>query len=102
MNPDLLGARMSSSFPTNRRIAYMRKIWLGSATAAIMVVSPLLLAADHLDGPAASADPAADITDVFAWMSSDAKTAYMIMNVVPLATTSSKFSTAVQYVFHTT
>jgi len=70
--------------------------------AAVAVCAPMLMGADHLDGPAASADPAADITDVFAWMSSDAKTVYMIMNVVPLATTSSKFSTAVQYVFHTT
>jgi Domain of unknown function (DUF4331) len=80
----------------------MRKIWLGSATAAIVVASPLLLAADHLDGPAASADPAADITDLFAWMSSDAKTVYLVMDVVPLASTASRFSNAVQYVFHTT
>src|SRR5262245_55955976 len=30
-------------------------------------------AADHADGPAAKADPSADITDVFAWMSPDAQ-----------------------------
>ena len=80
----------------------MRKIWLALAIAAIAIAAPLLIAADHLDGPAASADPTADITDVFAWMSPDAKTVYLIMDVVPLATTSSKFSNTVQYVFHTT
>lgn len=72
------------------------------AAVAVALVSPLTRAADHLDGPKASADPAADITDLFAWMSPDAKTVYLIMNVFPQATTSSKFSNAVQYVFHVT
>lgn len=81
----------------------MLKTWLGLATTAIVMgISPSVLAADHLDGPAASADPAADITDIFAWMSSDAKTVYLVLDVVPLANTASKFSNAVQYVFHTT
>lgn len=59
-------------------------------------------AADHLDGPRASADPAADITDVFAWMSADASKVYLAMGVSPKATTASKFSDMVQYVWHTT
>ncbi len=59
-------------------------------------------AADHADGPRASADPAADITDVFAWMSPDAARVYLVMDLVRNATTGSKFSDSVQYVFHTT
>lgn len=59
-------------------------------------------AADHADGPAAKADPAADITDVFAWMSADAKKVYLVMDLVRNATPASKFSDSVQYVFHTT
>jgi len=59
-------------------------------------------AADHVDGPAASADPAADITDVFAWMSPDAAQMYLVMDVVKNASTTSRFSNTVQYVFHTT
>jgi hypothetical protein len=69
---------------------------------AIGVLSRPARAADHADGPAAKADPSADITDVFAWMSTDATRVYLIMDLVRNATTSSKFSDAVQYVFHTT
>src|SRR5712692_2435549 len=80
----------------------MRKACIASAGVLCALLAPLMMAADHLDGPAASADPTADITDLFAWMSSDAKTVYIILNVAPLATASTKFSTAVQYVVHTT
>lgn len=59
-------------------------------------------AADHADGPRASADPAADITDVFAWTSPDAKRVNLVMNLVRNATPASRFSDGVQYVFHTT
>jgi len=59
-------------------------------------------AADHADGPAAKNDPSADITDVFAWMSADARKLYLVMDLVRNASTQSKFSDAVQYVFHTT
>jgi len=59
-------------------------------------------AADHSDGPRAAADPAADITDVFAWMSPDAKRVNLIMDLVRNATTESKFSDSVRYIFHTT
>src|SRR5262245_51985110 len=58
--------------------------------------------ADHADGPRASADPAADITDVFAWMSPDAKRVNLVMDLVRNATPASRFSDKVQYVFHTT
>jgi len=59
-------------------------------------------AADHLDGPAASADPHADITDLFAWMSSDQSKLNLVMDVFPNASANSQFSNSVQYVFHMT
>lgn len=67
----------------------------------LLLAAPLALAADHTDGPAASADPTADITDLFAWTSPDGKDLNLIMNVFPAATSAAKFSDAVQYVFHT-
>src|SRR5437762_3343648 len=73
------------------------KIWLIAALLAAGAVR----AADHADGPAATADPAADVTDVFAWTSSDGARVNLVMNVFPAAAASSKFSNTVQYVFHT-
>ena len=70
--------------------------------AAAVLALPAAYAADHIDGPAASLDPAADITDVFAWMSSDASRVYLVMDLTRDASTSSRFSDEVQYVFHTT
>lgn len=74
---------------------------MGGLLAALFLTGvPLARAADHADGPRATVDPAADITDVFAWMSADASHVNLVMNVFPSATTSSKFSDAIQYVFH--
>jgi hypothetical protein len=57
-------------------------------------------AADHLDGPAATRDPAADITDVYAFTSPEkASNLVLVMNVFPLATTAAKFSDKVEYNF---
>jgi hypothetical protein len=72
-----------------------------SALAVALIAAPLALAADHQDGPAATAEPSADITDVFAWMSSDASQVNLVMDVFPFAGGSPQFSNAVQYVFHT-
>ena len=80
----------------------MKRNLYACAALVALLGAPLAKAADHLDGPKASADPTADITDLFAWMSSDAKTLYLIMNVFPQATAASKFSNAVQYIFHVT
>jgi hypothetical protein len=75
---------------------------IGLATLSVaLFAAPLALAADHQDGPAATADPSADITDVFAWMSPDATHVNLVMDVFPFATGSPKFSNTVQYVFHT-
>jgi len=58
------------------------------------------LAADHVDSPAASSDPAADLTDMFAWMSEDAQHLNLIAAVSPFAGSDAQFSDAVQYAFH--
>ncbi len=55
-------------------------------------------AADHLDGEVATADPAADITDVYAWMQNGDKI-NLVLDVFPLASASSRFSDSVEYVF---
>lgn len=79
----------------------MRRMkWLqGALGLAIGLGSTTALAADHLDSKAATADPAADITDVYAW--SEGSNLLFVLNVTPLATADSKFSTAVQYALHT-
>jgi hypothetical protein len=77
-----------------------KSTWMRGAMAlALTVAATSALAADHLDAPAAVADPAADITDTYGWL--DSGKVVLVMNVAPLATTSSKFSDKVQYVFHT-
>jgi hypothetical protein len=72
--------------------------WLLPLFAAM--VAPVAFAADHADGPAAKADPAADIADVFAWVKG-AKT-YLVMDMGKDMPASAKFSNTVKYVFHTT
>ncbi len=72
---------------------------LGSA-ACLLLASHVSLAADHIDAPSVVADPAADVTDLFAWMTPDANSLNLIMDSVPFAGSDAKFSNAVQYVFH--
>jgi hypothetical protein len=74
-----------------------RAAWLGA-----MLLSATAVAADHQDGAAVLTDPASDITDVFAWTSSDGTKLNLVMDVFPAATSAAKFSDVVQYVFHTT
>ena len=52
---------------------------------------------DHSDGNGVSAN--ADITNIYAWLQNKDRV-NLIMNVHPNATTSSKFSETVSYVFH--
>ncbi|QSQ27538.1 hypothetical protein JY651_22635 [Pyxidicoccus parkwayensis] len=52
-------------------------------------------ASDHLDTPTVIADPAADIADLFAWMSPDGHRLNLAMTVV-----AHQFSDRLQYVFH--
>ena len=70
--------------------------------AAIWLLSTPSYAADHQDGPAATAAPETDITDLFAWMSADHSKMYLVMDVFPAATAAAKFSNNALYVFHTT
>ena len=72
------------------------KALVSSALAVALFAAPLALAADHQDGPAATADPAADITDIFAWMSSDASKVNLVMDVFPFATGTPLFSNTIQ------
>lgn len=72
--------------------------------AAVLIGSALSLglgsaaqAADHIDSPSAVGDPAADITDIYAWMSTDGSKLNLILNTFGAA-----FSDSVQYVFHVT
>src|SRR4051794_15653979 len=59
-------------------------------------------AADHLGGPRSKMDPAADINDVYAFMSPDPATqnhAVLAMTVFPKADATSRFSDKVVYYF---
>ncbi|MFN8392937.1 MAG: DUF4331 family protein [Bdellovibrionota bacterium] len=79
----------------------LKRFRYGLFALALFLPTQPSYAADHVDGPRASADPSADITDVFAWMSPDAKNVNLVMDLVRNATTESRFSDSVQYVFHT-
>lgn len=52
-------------------------------------------ASDHLDTPAVINDPAADIGDLYAWMSPDGRRVNLVMTIV-----GKKLSDRLQYVFH--
>lgn len=83
----------------------MKKTWLlggaltGAVLAAALGYSTRARSADHLDAPATTADPAADINDVYSWM--DGSNMVLAMTVTPNAATGTTFSNATQYVFHT-
>ena len=75
-------------------------LWGAAALACASTAVPDAHAADHIDSPAAVAEPAADISDLYAWTNADADKLNLIMNVFPFAGEDSAFSTAVQYAFH--
>jgi hypothetical protein len=74
---------------TRQLTAALVALLLGTALAAIVRAS------DHLDSPAALANPAADIADVYAWTSPEGKQLNLIMTLQ-----GHTFSDKVQYVFH--
>lgn len=77
-----------------------RMTWLKGALAlSVLSAASWALAADHIDAPAAIADPTADITDLYTWM--DQANVVFALNVTPLAAPGAKFSDKVQYVIHT-
>jgi hypothetical protein len=83
----------------------MKKRLIAAAIGVCAFITPTALAADHQDGPVAKADPAADITDVFAWMSSDMTNVNFVMDLFPNAGPASgnpQFSNTTKYVLHVT
>jgi hypothetical protein len=69
--------------------------WIG--IGAMGLFASAATAADHTDGSMAGVDgqPAADISDVYAWLKDDGQTLVLIQNIV-----GASHSDAVQYVFH--
>ena len=77
-----------------------RMTWLKGALAlTVLSAASWAIAADHIDAPAAVADPLADITDLYAW--TESTKVIFALNVAPLAAADAKFSDKVQYVIHT-
>ena len=74
-----------------------------SLVSAICALSfaGVAFAADHMDSPIVKNDPAADITDVYTFVNPhDPSETIVLTNVVPMATSNSRFSDKVDYIFH--
>jgi len=71
----------------------------GAGLATAVIHPRLARSADHLDAPGTTAEPGADINDVYAFL--DGTNAVFVMTVFPAAPAGAKFSDNVQYVFHT-
>lgn len=84
--------------------ATLRGLGLAALSVPLLALAALrppdVSAADHADGPSAQLDPTADISDLFAWMSSDASRLHLVANVFYSAGATAAFSPAVQYAFH--
>lgn len=65
------------------------------AAVCALGISSVASAANHLDTPTVIAEPRADIGDVFAWMSPDARRLNLVMGIVGRS-----FSDQLSYVFH--
>lgn len=67
----------------------------------LLLVAGGAFAADHRDAPIATADPAADINDIYAFTNpNDPNEIVLVNTVVPFADYNSRFSDAVEYRFH--
>ncbi len=83
---------------------------IGLGVGTLLVLHAPTHAADHLDAPALVTNPMADITDVYAWMSTDAKLVNLVMDVSPVdpgtmgsgAQAPRHFTPSILYVFHVT
>ncbi len=76
------------------------KLPLFTLALGLLAAPQIGFSADHIDSPAAVAESAADVTDLYAWMTPDASKLNLILDVSPFAGAQSQFSDAVQYVFH--
>jgi hypothetical protein len=94
-------AKRPSATAALEELKLMKKMtWFKGAFAlALMTGVSMAFAADHIDAPAATADPTSDITDLYTWV--DGTNAVFVLNVTPLAAMGAKFSDKVQYVVHT-
>ncbi len=83
-----------------------RKIpWLMAMVAVGALLAGPALASSHREAPAISNDPAADNTDVWAWVSADRSTLHVVASYIPLEEPSGgpnfyKFSDDVLYQIH--
>lgn len=82
-----------------------RLILVGALALTVLslpVATSWVTAADHIDSPAAVAEPTADITDLFAWTSEveGAARLNLVLDVHPFASSDTQFPDSVQYVFH--
>jgi hypothetical protein len=68
--------------------------------ALLVSTGAVVMGGDQFDAPDLATTPAADIGDVFAWMSADATQLNLAMTVYPSAPMGTQFSTTVEYVFH--
>ncbi len=88
-----------------RRTLSIAALVCGASCVGLFGNARLAHSSDHLDSPATKADPAADINDVYGWMSGN--DLVLAMTLFPNAMGASDagpgsaFSNAVQYVFHT-
>ncbi|MGO4379785.1 DUF4331 family protein [Pseudoduganella sp. RAF53_2] len=69
----------------------MKRVFAG----ALLALTALAQASDHLDSPKVIADPRMDIGDIYAWMSPDARQLNLVMAIV-----GHSFSKDADYVFH--
>jgi len=74
------------------------------AAAALAATLPLAaVPLDHGDGPAVLVNPAADLTDLYAWMSPTGAQVQLVLAVHPdagAASAGARFSSSTRYVFH--
>ena len=78
----------------------MRKLAIVAGAVGIGLAATAVYAADHGDSTALMSNKAADITDVYAWMTSDHAKVNLVMDVTPSAAAGDHFGTNILYVLH--
>jgi len=73
----------------------LRPIAAAAAAAVLAALPTVARASDHLDTPTVVADPAADIGDLYGWMSPDGRRVNLVMTIV-----GHRFSDRLSYAFH--
>src|SRR5690349_24350337 len=74
----------------------VRPVLAALIASAIITADPgAAHASDHLDTPTVAMNPRADIGDLYAWTSPDAKQLNLVMTIV-----GQSFSSEVEYAFH--